>query len=393
LRAYLIVRFWQVSDSTVTGEWKTMALNSGKDITEHMANWIVDELAFKAMIYERFTCVGLYNGDATKSDTNVPESLIQEIQSTTQVLEMEHEELQFYHPRSFNKQRDLLAVALYPLIYGKSRILPDRLIGLDEALRFAGQGEVIPVPSDSGVTREDIAWRVRARADISVRPYSRMFQVLPTDWQLGDDGKWHISTYINNLHPVKHRNIYGIIEKVFNCLVPQFNMTITPLKDMLHSRARIEYHKAEYYPVSKETASQAPQIKPREAQSEFEERYEQWRMENYIAVQPDAGKFIPWAVPRCLMSKLPEDLPSPVRIEQGVNLSHDYKDRGLQVVTRLMGVDLTPDDPYHQTEWHVEGQMVSFSTQPQMARFMMKLRGFFHRTNTSAPRPLSPMRL
>jgi hypothetical protein len=154
-------------------------------------------------------------------------------------------------------------------------------------------------------------------------------------------------------------------------------MTITPLKDMLHSRARIEYHKAEYYPVPKETADRAPQIKPREAHSEFEERYEQWRMENYSAVQPDAGKFIPWAVPRCLMSKLPEDLPSPVRIEQGVDLKRDYKDRGLQVVTRLMGVDLTPDDPYHQTEWHVEGQMVSILAQPQMARPVLKLNGFF----------------
>ena len=30
-------------------------------------------------------------------------------------------------------------------------------------------------------------------------------------------------------------------------------------------------------------------------------------------------------------------------------------------MVRLMGVDLTPDDPYYQTEWHVEGQMVSVS--------------------------------
>ena len=138
-------------------------------------------------------------------------------------------------------------------------------------------------------------------------------------------------------------------------------MTITPLRDMLHSRARIEYHKAEYLPVPKEKVSEQPQIKPREAHSEFEERFEKWRMNNFTAIQPDAGKFIPWAVPRCLMSKLPEDLPSPVRIEQGVDLKRDYKERGLQIMVRLMGVDLTPDDPYYQKEWHVEGQMVSVS--------------------------------
>ncbi|KAJ5103872.1 Protein of unknown function DUF4246 [Penicillium argentinense] len=353
-----VPEWWKkISDPKFADEWKEKAMNSGRDITQNMAEWIIDELVYKAMIYERFHSVALYNGDITKSDTNVPDSLIQSLQSAIKVLEMSHEELQFYHPRTRSKQRDLLAMTLYPLVYGKSRILPDRLIGLDDALRHAGQGEVIPVPTDTGITREDMAWRVRARADISKKPFSKLFQILPSDWELGDDGRWHIATYINNLHPVKHRDIYKIIEDTFNCLVPQFNMTITPLKDMLHSRARIEYHKAEYYPVSKEVAQQAPQIKPREAQSEFEERYEKWRMEHYRVIQPDAGKFIPWAVPPCLMSKLPEDLPSAVRIEQAVDLNRDYKDRGLQVITRLLGVDLTPDDPYFQTDWHVEGQM------------------------------------
>jgi hypothetical protein len=82
-------------------------------------------------------------------------------------------------------------------------------------------------------------------------------------------------------------------------------------------------------------------------------------MENLVAVQPDVGKFIPWAVPPWMMDKLPEDLPAPVRIERGVDLVRDYKDRGLQVITRLLGCDLTPDDPIFETNWHVEGQMVS----------------------------------
>ena len=204
-----------------------------------------------------------------------------------------------------------------------------------------------------------------ARADIQVKPYSRLFQILPSDWELGDDGLWHIATYINNLHPVKCKDIYKVVEDAFNCLIPQFNMSMTPLKDMLHSRARIEYHKAEYYPVSKEVADSEPKIQPQEAQSEFDERYEKWSMENYIAVQPDACQFIPWAVPQCLMTKLPEDLPSAVRIEQPVNLNKDYKDRGLQVITRLIGLDLTPEDPFYQTDWHVEGQMVSRMTPVQ----------------------------
>lgn len=353
------LKYFQVFEPATQDKWKKAALNSGKDITLNMAEWIIDELQFKAMIYETTEVVALYNGDVTKSDTNLPDSLFQEMRSQFAVLEYDLKPMQYFHPGILSQERDLISMALYPLLYGRTRILTDRILGLDDALKYIGKGEVIPVPKETGITREDIAWRVLAREDIKVRPYSRKYQVLPSDWELGDDGQWHIASYINNLHPVKHRNLYKVIEQTFNRIIPQWNATLTPLKDMLHSRARIEYHKAEYYPVPKEIAAQAPQIHPKEAQSEFAERTEKWRMENYRAIQPDAGKFIPWAVPPWLMDKLPEDLPSAVRIERGVDLNRDYKDRGLQVITRLLGVDLTPENPSFETDWHVEGTMVS----------------------------------
>ena len=349
----------QVYEQGVAEQWKKRALNGDEDITPNIANWIIEELKFKAMIYEASQAVGLYNGDITKSDTNIPNELIEELKSVTKVLEYENPELRFYHPGSMNKQRDLLATALYPLMYGRSRILPNKLIGLDDALEHAGQGEVIPVPQETGITREDIAWRVSSRADIQVRPYSRYFQLLPSDWRLGEDGRWHVATYINNLHPVKHRNVYNTIEKVFNRMIPQWNMTLTPLKDMLHSRNRIEYHKVEYHPVPDEVKAQEPQIQPHESQADFNERLEKWRMHHYRAVQPDVEQFLPWAVPPFMISKLPEDLPNVVRIEQAVEVNEDYKKRGLQLITRIMGVDITPEEPYYDTEWHVEGQMVS----------------------------------
>lgn len=361
-------------------------MNSDADITPNMANWIVDELRFKAMIYEMSQAVGLYNGDMTKSDTNVPEALRERLKKETEVLNYSDADLQFYLPGTLRKQRDLLDMALYPLVYGKTRILPNDTIGLDEALRHAGQGEVIAKPRETGITREDMTWRVAARSDIQVRPYSRNFQSLPSDFELGNDDRWHIVSYINNLHPVKHRNIYKVIEDAFNCMVPQFNMTMTPLKDMLHSRARIEYHKAQYHPIPQSVLDKEPQIRPREAQSEFDERYEKWRLENFKAVQPDAGIFIPWAVPPGLMTKLPEDLPSAVRIERGVSLNRDYKERGLQVITRVLGVDLSPEDPYFQTDWHVEGQMVGCNSKRlELASLIAK-----HRTNTFAPQHSSP---
>ncbi|KAF3386324.1 hypothetical protein F1880_001250 [Penicillium rolfsii] len=353
-----IPEWWKkIYDPGTADDWKKTALNSGADITPNMAKWIINELKFKAMIYEMNQAVALYNGDMTKSDTNVPTPLLERLRKETKVLDYDDPELQFFEPGSKRKQRDLLAMTLYPLVYGKSRILTDTTIGLDEALRHAGQGEVIAAPKETGFTREDMSLRVAARSSIQVRPFSRKFQALPSNLEFGDDGRWHFVSYINNLHPVKHRKIYKIIEEAFNCIVPQLNMSMTPLKDMLHSRARIEYHKAEYHPVPKAQLDREPQIRPKEAQSEFHERYENWKMENFKAIQPDVGMFIPWAVPPCLMDKLPQDLPSAVRIERGVSLNKEYKDRGLQVIVRILSVDLSPADPYFQTDWHCEGQM------------------------------------
>lgn len=361
MNSSIMLSLTQVFDPSVQDQWKKDAMNSGKDITLNMAQWIIDELQFKAMIYETTGVVALYSGDVTKSDANLPASFIRDMKEQSKVLEYDNPDMQYYHPGGMSRQRDLISMALYPLVYGTSRILTDKIIGLDDALAHAGQGEVIPIPKETGITREDIAWRVQAREDIKVRPYSRNYQILPTDLEFREDGKWHIATYINNLHPVKHRSIYKLIEQAFNCIIPQWNATLTPLKDMLHSRARIEYHNVEYYPVPKEIASQAPQIHPKEAQSEFDQRMEKWRMEHYRAIQPDAGKFIPWAVPPWMMDKLPEDLPSAVRIARGVDLNRDYKDRGLQVIVRMLGIDLTPEQPTFETNWHVEGTMVSLT--------------------------------
>lgn len=331
------------------------------DITPNMADWIADELQFKAIVYERTHALTLYNGDITKSDITVPRSFCDKMAEEINKIDTVPLDLAFYNSGSNNKHSDLLPVGLYPLVYGRSRILKDRLIGLDDAIANAGQGEIIKCPDETGITREDIAWRVTARDDITIRPYSRNFQMLPSDLKL-ENGKWRINSYINNLHPTRNRRMYELIEEFFNFAVPQWNATLTPLKDMLHSRARIEYRKAEYYPLSKEQEDQMPKPAPGESANVFDERLEQWRLNNLTAIQPDVGKFAPWAVPPWMMANLPPDLPTPVRIEEGVDLNKDYGERGLQIIVRLIIAELNPESTSYGSDWHVEGQMVLYST-------------------------------
>lgn len=324
-----------------------------------MAKWIIDELRYKAMVYRLQKSVTLRNGDISKSDSAVPPALIERVRRATADLEPGPLHRVEIIPRTNGHERSLIPLGLNPLVYGKSRILPDRLLSIDDALSSIGAGEILDLPQETGITREDMVWKVASRADLKVKPYSTNFQLLPSDLQLGPDGKWHIVSYINNLHPEKFREMYEIMAEIFNELVPVWNTTLTPLKDMLHSRARIEYHKVEYRPVPQEAMNTKPQYREGESENEFAERLNNWRSEHYKAIQPDADDFRPWAVPLSMMYNLPMDLSEPVRIEEGVQLNKDYGKTGLQAFFSLLEIRLTPEDPVYERPWHIEGQLVS----------------------------------
>lgn len=363
-------------------------MQEGLDITPNMAEWIIDELRFKAVVYERTGALSLYNGDITKSDINVPEDIRLRYLEACDVLKDAPPELRFYNPGTKFTQEDLIPIGFCCLVYGRTRVLRDQLISLDETLNFPGQGEIIPVPDETGITREDMAWRVATQTDVSARPFSRRFQLLPTEMQLGEDGKWHISTYINNLHPAKYRDIYTLIEDTFNLIVPQLNATMTPLKDMLHSRARIEYKKAEYHPLPKDIQEQEPKPQGNETDFEFQERLRDWQLKNWKAVQPDCGKFIPWAVPQWMMPELPLTLATPIRVEQEVDLNKEYSRHGLQVIARLSNIEMSPETPSFEAGWHGPGQMVRLTHLPTSPlEFMVEcaaLLTMLYRTSTSA---------
>ncbi|KAJ3032511.1 hypothetical protein HDV00_007433 [Rhizophlyctis rosea] len=60
----------------------------------------------------------------------------------------------------------------------------------------------------------------------SVIPSSRKFQWLPSRFHIRDDS---IRSYINNLHPVKHLKLYGVIEQIFQKFLPLFEDCLADL--------------------------------------------------------------------------------------------------------------------------------------------------------------------
>jgi hypothetical protein len=142
-----------------------------------MFRWIIQELRYKAKIFDETKAVSLYNGDVVKSDSKVPEFLKDALKSAVRPLENIPEIYRDYHPGSDDKVIDLVHPSLFPLIYGRSRILSDKLVGLDNCFEMIGLGNILPKLSEH--ENKDIAIPYQYRSNDS--PYSRDYQWLPCE--------------------------------------------------------------------------------------------------------------------------------------------------------------------------------------------------------------------
>jgi hypothetical protein len=141
-----------------------------------MFRWIIQELRYKAKIFDETKAVSLYNGDVVKSDSKVPESTKEALRSAVVPLENIPEVYKDYHPGSDDKVIDLVHPSLFPLIYGRSRMLPDKLIGLDDCLEMIGLGKCLPSPLEDEGKHDHLPHSYSTRP-----PYSRNYQWLPCE--------------------------------------------------------------------------------------------------------------------------------------------------------------------------------------------------------------------
>lgn len=154
-----------------------------------------------------------------------------------------------------------------------------------------------------------------------------------------------ITSYINNLHPHKHADLYEVIEKIIARAIPLWNMTLTPLINP-QSDVRIVYDDCVYDPDPENgPETEGPQRQDGEDENDFWDRREEWIKATRQVVQPEPGTFEPPSEP-----------------ERCVDLMNDYGDRGLQIIVKLANIHLTPEKPnYGGGTWHVEGQLVRAS--------------------------------
>ncbi|KAL3467016.1 hypothetical protein BJX64DRAFT_284164 [Aspergillus heterothallicus] len=311
----------KVFDPKIIDKWRLELQDSSQDVSEKMLEHIIAELRDKAKFWkENEGIVIVYEGGIVKSDLIISEQTRRAL--TDAVKDLEEESPRDYHPGSSDMVVDLVHPSLFPLVYGKTHILHDQYIALDDTLNMhPSQGMVIPVPPDeeTKLPAPKPPYVDYSRIRSIQKPYSAKFQWLPCDVDLwGSSEGCKLTSYINNLHPKRHSRLYGLIEEIIDCAIPLWDFTLGPLGERAGAmNSRMEY----YYPSyrSKEPANGR-------------------RFTADEVVQPEARDYRPLEA-SCL------------------GLRHSRWHR-LQVIVKLANIELTPEKPeYAGGSWHVEGQL------------------------------------
>jgi len=159
-----------------------------QEITPGMITWCFAELQWKAEAFRKSgAAVSVYTGDVIKSDSAVPESLKNALEAAVKPLEDVPDLQKDWHPGSDEKVLDLVHPSLFPLVYGRTRILSDSLTSLDDCIERCGEGVVVSVPSREGGDPDK--WDgYSIKPPMVPGPYSRKFQWLPCEVDVsGDD--------------------------------------------------------------------------------------------------------------------------------------------------------------------------------------------------------------
>ncbi|KAF8971372.1 hypothetical protein BDZ97DRAFT_1237314 [Flammula alnicola] len=327
----------KVNNPEITTKWRNEALASDNDITPKMIDWCIEELRYKATLVPNPPAtpppIIIYNGDVVKSDAALSTEFKQALQQAVAKFESSiPDKFKDWHPGSDEKVWDLVHPSLFPLVYGRTRVLENgETTTLDDCIERCGQGKVAEVPPEDATTEIGADQGPSWQPNPLRKPYSAKFQWLPCEVDIsGEEAK--ITSYINNLDPMTEKPLYELIEKLIDASIPLWDLTLAPLRQpYFYHDQRIAYTGCTYDPDPENgPETDGPQRitdedeEGYESEDEFDERRQRWYEET----------------------------------RQVFSLREEYGKRGLQIIVKLANIELTPEKPeYNGGSWHVEGQM------------------------------------
>ncbi|CAE7145789.1 unnamed protein product [Rhizoctonia solani] len=312
-------------DESILSKWREEALVQAKHMEESHIDYVLKELDGYANLRDEVSGAEVSCYDRIwQSDTLIPASLKGKFISGAAKLEDVPESEKDWHPRSNGQVLDLVHPSLYPIVYGRTLSYPE---DSDDRSPTALQLRLKPPTSGS---RSENSWRTPNHYYISDR-----FQWLPTDFKVSEDGKSVKSaSYINNLHPLEHAELYTTIEGLIAAYIPLFERVLT---DSIHAIPERTFNG---YSYDLDASGKSPSYSEYSDADRFDEEYRKW----------EEGRSI-------VLPFVPEEGYQAGSLEKR-QIKYTLAGRTIQVIVKLANIHLTPEKPeYRGGSWHVEGMM------------------------------------
>ena len=111
--------------------------------SESMFDYAIRELQHKAKVWKETSTVTAYDPGIVKSDSIVAEKVLEALKQAVRPLEdipVLHKD---WHPGSNGKILDLVHPSLFPLIYGRTKFIPDHTVDVKDPVAASGQGSLL----------------------------------------------------------------------------------------------------------------------------------------------------------------------------------------------------------------------------------------------------------
>ncbi|CAI4213483.1 unnamed protein product [Parascedosporium putredinis] len=320
--------FWEELAEQAPDNWRAdfAAPRPERMFTEEMFDYCVMELRDKAR-YAESSGVGVVRtlegyARAAKSDTVVGAELRKDLIDAFDTLTEHQADTPDWHPGSDEMVRNLVHPSMYPLVWGRSHIIREPVVGVEDAVdpKWLGKGQ----PYEADMTRRKGNGLYEYKGHDGC--WSKTYQWLPSNVAFRDDGGVRFTSYINNLHPTRYPEIYRTLEKLVECALPIWDQCL--FRYWTHGVCRTadpEFNQFDDY--------------DKESENFADDRLFQLFRK----------------------AKHPQPLPYKPRdynIEEKDTLRGQFRDSGLQIIVKMASIELTPEKPtYPGGNWHLEGQL------------------------------------
>ncbi|KAJ8327979.1 hypothetical protein O5D80_003365 [Batrachochytrium dendrobatidis] len=307
LQCILCKPMWwiDITNQHIVEQWRTDSL--GQNISPSTFNLALEQLGVFA---KQLVCNGsdgfgtIVPGPVELTyilDNGIPDNVYTRLM--TNVSDIEHGS----NHNTGQMVHNLIDASMYSVVYGQTMIAP-----LNIRLKYTTMAPCDILLSTRLVSDTPII-------DEDPKFISHKFQCLPSEFRVEQDGSVTINSYINNLNPIWHRDMYKCIAKIFKCFVPMFESLFKTMDPRF-----------KYIDICNRTNG-----------------YEPPSQSDRGGMEPDTQLIRPVYVPT-----LPEHFQSKYELAKPVSL----RGCNLQVIVKLTNIQLTPSKPkYDEGNWHNEG--------------------------------------